>query len=242
MNTKTKIPFGWDEKAKRFKDAKSVPNGDKCGLVCFKCKKPLQAVQGQKRGDYFRHKNNSDCGGGGESLMHKMAKQIIHDNQSLYVTRSLQFDYKFSEMEIPRYDKQPDIYLIHKTSGNTLIVEIFYTHRIEKPTLECYWAHQEKVLEIDISCTRKRFFTYEELTQLVIRDAARELLEAPIPHLEKGSSTSNWKYWVSVIGLGSIAVAFLLTLNRNKRRRNHKGIRKKYKGNRRKFNRRNYRG
>ena len=173
----TEIPFGWHVEEKRFKDPHQVPNGDKCGCICIECKKPLQAAQGAIRQHYFRHKNVSTCSGNLESLMHKVAKQIICDHHDLLDGDSVNFHYDVSVPERRRYGKQPDIYLKNSEIGQSLIVEIFYTHLTELDTLETYINNNERILEIDISCTRAAFFDYVALTALVLRDAPRTFLE-----------------------------------------------------------------
>jgi len=217
--SKLKIPFGWHMEEKIYKDARleSVMNGDQCGCICDGCGKQLQAVQGEKRGDYFRHKSLSECKGGLESLMHKMAKQIIKENQSIYIDHATQFDYDQCEIEVPRYSKQPDIYVSNSSTTKSMIVEIFYSHRIEDSTLKCYWSNNERVLEVDISCTGKRIYQYEELTELILKKAPREILDAPAV---LGNQDISMPGWLKML-LGAVAAGIIYTLffKKKKRRR-----------------------
>ncbi len=173
----TEIPFGWHVQEDRFKDPHQVLNGDKCGCICIECKQPLQAAQGSVRQDYFRHKSLTSCSGNLESLMHKVAKQIICDHHDLLDGDLVNFHYEVAIPEMRKYGKQPDIYLANADTRQSLIIEIFYSHLTELDTLDTYLNNNERVLEIDISCTRGAFFDYDALTALVLYDAPRTFLE-----------------------------------------------------------------
>lgn len=58
----------------------SVPNGDKCGCVCPKCKGKLCAKNsGNVRIHHFSHYNGVKCEGDVESALHIMAKEVLKE-------------------------------------------------------------------------------------------------------------------------------------------------------------------
>jgi len=81
-----------------LKDGKTVfiddvPNGNKCGCVCSKCKEPLIARNGGEINiHHFSHKADSKCSG--ESLAHIKAKEIIQKEKYLWVPFN---DYEWNE-------------------------------------------------------------------------------------------------------------------------------------------------
>src|SRR5690606_10040968 len=64
---------------------RTVERGLKCGCICPGCKKPLVAkTKADKVVPHFAH-HGPACGGGPETALHKLAKQIIAENLRLVV-------------------------------------------------------------------------------------------------------------------------------------------------------------
>jgi len=78
-----KIPYGI--KDGKYVHITEVERGLACGAVCIDCTLALEAHLGKKNLPYFKHKNKSSkCSTSLESIMHKIAKEII--NQKKVIT------------------------------------------------------------------------------------------------------------------------------------------------------------
>jgi hypothetical protein len=210
-----KIPFGKHKETGHFYDAGAVPNGLKCDCLCNECGTSLEAVHPKlpNRQNYFRHASNSNCKGGLESLFHLVAKQILKESKQLQVSVDEVFSYDKCEIETSKHGKQPDAYV--SNNKGSLIVEIFFWHRIDRTTLDTYLKSEERVLEIDISGERKKVFNYDHLKDLILWSAPREIHknQQKLP-ISRNSNGSPW--WMLLFLLFS---GFLLFWWTRKRRR-----------------------
>lgn len=214
------IPFGKHKESGIYFDAGTVPSGLKCNCVCSKCGTDLEAVNRKipRVKNYFRHASRSGCKGGLESLFHNVSKQILKENSSLQISMNLSFTYTACDIERPRHGKQPDAFL--NNDAESLIVEIYFWHRIDNSTLETYLINKERVLEIDISKQRKDIFDYEYLKELILFKAPRELF------VEKKEVTPiipddvPWWLWaLFAVGIGFFIWKFRKCRKRKRRRR-----------------------
>lgn len=69
----------------RMIDIAEAQNGLNCNCNCLSCGDRLVAKQGKIKNWHFAHESGAVCAGGLESALHKAAKQIIQDEQLLYV-------------------------------------------------------------------------------------------------------------------------------------------------------------
>ena len=169
-----KIPFGQDKDTDEFKDAKSVVKGRACNCKCHACQTDLEAIHPRFRVKYFRHVSKRNCTGAIESLFHKIAKQILKENNSLKISKGNQFIYDNCDVELIRYGKRPDAYL--SNGDASLIVEIYFTHETDENVVDIYLNNNERVLEIDISSAKLAIFDYEYLKEMVLNSAPRRFL------------------------------------------------------------------
>lgn len=76
---KLTVPFGWRDGRPWFPS--EVPSGAACGCVCHECGAPLVArnreFDGRRRVRHFQHLSSSTCRGGVETMVHRMAKEIL---------------------------------------------------------------------------------------------------------------------------------------------------------------------
>lgn len=132
-----------------------VDNGLSCNCICPNCKSKLIARHGSQREHHFAHYKSEDCGWRGESVIHKLSKEILSKYKYFKVPK-LYWSYKpeiiiYGETIIPidsiklekRIDKIiPDI--IIESRGKKLIVEIKVSHGID------YFKYQ-KIKRLNIS-------------------------------------------------------------------------------------------
>ncbi len=128
-----------------------VPRGLSCNCSCPRCGGALIARQGNDRMAHFAHKHESHCDGGIESVLHRLAKELIGEMRSISIPA-----YEFSRRESVgfhpvEYSKQltregevsiSKVQIEHRLSAivpdlilwcgeRSLIVEIAVTHRVD---------------------------------------------------------------------------------------------------------------
>lgn len=135
-----KLPYGLQNG--KIVSIDEVDKGLACNCICPKCKSKLIARHGLKREHHFAHYKSEDCGWHGESVIHKLSKEIIAKHKYFKVP-SLYWSYKpevviFGETTIPidnvRLEKRidniiPDIVI--ESRGKELIIEIKVSHGID---------------------------------------------------------------------------------------------------------------
>jgi hypothetical protein len=172
-----KIPFGWDPRKKQWRAPDDVPSGLSCGCICHECKKPLQCVHRKgKFRSYFRHHCLGECMGALESLAHKLAKDVFARNSAVLLPTGKIFTYDRCIVERGRHGKQPDIRLIDSATERSMIVEIFYSHKMEADTLQAFQEKGEWVMEIDISNLRHGLPSMQDFEELILEKAPRTFL------------------------------------------------------------------
>jgi len=180
-----KIPFGWHTAEGKWKDPGSVPRGLACGCYCHDCKEPLQAVHPRRlwRANwiekYFRHSKGTICKGALESLLHRLAKEVLERDCSVFLPDGAEFFYDTCKVETSLEGKRPDIYLINSRTGERMVVEIFYSHRMDESTLAAFREKELRVMEIDISSMRTVFPSMEVFEWMVLKGAPRKFLWVP---------------------------------------------------------------
>jgi hypothetical protein len=60
-----------------------VTRGLDCGCICFRCGGVLVARKGVRREHHFAHYGDSDCSGAAESLLHRLAKDLLSNATAL---------------------------------------------------------------------------------------------------------------------------------------------------------------
>ncbi len=60
-----------------------VDSGLGCGCVCARCGKALVARKGDYREHHFAHFRDSDCSGAAETLLHRLAKELLSNAKAL---------------------------------------------------------------------------------------------------------------------------------------------------------------
>lgn len=142
----------------------SVENGLKCGCICPYCERDVIARnQGKQRINHFAHAHNSLCPVDKQlmSAYHRLAEQIIADKKQLmlppgYLGKTFAYKASFSNVEIEqrndRKDLQPDIVGITE-QNERLIIEIYYTHKVDAEKLRKIKELKYTCLEIDVRYT-----------------------------------------------------------------------------------------
>lgn len=164
-----------------------VPSGKACGMVCPGCRTPLWAKKGTVNAHHFAHKADGTCSAAYETMMHKLAKQIISDEMRVYLPRleahaeglckevypATWFAFDRVELEVWQDGIRPDI-VGHK-GNRSLAVEVLVTHACEPEKIALVQKRQKAMIEIDLSGVA-RDSDPTILTAAVLRDAPRRWL------------------------------------------------------------------
>ena len=147
----------WDEN-KVLVHVDDVPKGALCGCICPICEQPLYARKGQKYAHHFSHAYNHDCKGSDESLIHKMAKEVLLEAGRIMLPPSSgKFPsglVKLHQVEAEKWDEhyriKPDVVGIMET-GETLLIEFYYSHKVGKKKQRLIIENHLKCLEVDLA-------------------------------------------------------------------------------------------
>lgn len=129
-------------------------NGKRCGCKCLKCGADLIARMGEKNIWHFAHESKSLCDyglsiSGGESPIHKYAKQIIYEERVLKIDRNNVAKLKNVELEYKERNTILDLFAINE-NDEELGIEIFFKHEVDQDKLSKLEKRYDNVLEIKI--------------------------------------------------------------------------------------------
>jgi hypothetical protein len=100
-----------------------VERGLDCGCVCARCGDALVARKGPSRQHHFAHYRDSDCPGAAESLLHRLAKELLSNAKFLALP-----GYIFRAKSKPRFGRPPvsierEILAARRLAINSVAVE-----------------------------------------------------------------------------------------------------------------------
>ena len=153
------VTWAWSEEKHEMVHIDSVPNGHKCGCICLKCRKPLNARQGKVNEHSFAHQSeDGSCVGLGESSIHQLAKQVIYEEKKIMLPqcgRIIQrgvknFDCVKLEETIKDYGIRPDVLGID-SNGERWAIEIYYSNPKSENDKAKYIKSQLKCIEINVN-------------------------------------------------------------------------------------------
>jgi hypothetical protein len=154
MRNEIEIPYAL--RAGAIVHVSEVTRGLDCGCVCACCGDALVARKGASRQHHFAHYRDSDCSGAAESLLHRLAKELLSSANALavpsyiYRAKSRRFGAPVSiERHIFTASRVcistvaveqsvgpivPDL-LLRSDNGDHLIIEIAVSHRVDRTKL-----------------------------------------------------------------------------------------------------------
>ena len=136
---------------------KQVEKGLACHCFCFECNEPVVARKGEKNEHHFAHSSNKEsCNISPESILHKFAKQVIMEEQSIVLpplpqtdetkSSNWQFDSLVEEQAIGPI--RPD--LVASIDNDMLLIEVAVTSFVDKEKLDFIKQLSFKTVEIDL--------------------------------------------------------------------------------------------
>lgn len=182
------LPYG-EAQDGRLRHVSEVPSGLACGCACPECGAPLEAHKGEQIAHHFQHAGGAACAGGGglETALHKLAKQVIADEGWLsvpsveafsggrhrVVLQATRFRPTSVAIEVAMPGMQPDI--VARKADRQLLVEIAVTHPCEPDKLARIRERQLAAVEIDLSKVR-RDAPHAALVEAILEKAPRKWL------------------------------------------------------------------
>ncbi|AFI83688.1 competence protein CoiA family protein [Methylophaga nitratireducenticrescens] len=171
------VKIGWGKTQDgKFIHVNEATRGKKCNCTCPECGTPLISRQGEVTAWHFAHSLPVECYG--ESVLHKVAKQIITeaaDRQKSFLIPSLEKElttndligkehlttWKYSERIVLLDDAKEeirlrnglitDVLVSEKNQETSLAVEIFVTHKKSEIDIQKFSEIKQDVIEIDLS-------------------------------------------------------------------------------------------
>lgn len=187
------IKYAIDNTTKNIIHIDNADNGLNCNCNCAKCGARMVAVQGKSinhREWHFRHHIESDCLGGQETAIHKLAKQIIADNTQIAIPNDVLLFYTSPRLESRFETIIPDISVT--SDGIDIHFEILVTHPVDIIKEEFYCKGQHKSIEINLK-NYPYNISPEELKEIIINQAhnKRIIFWERKEHIKQENKTNN---------------------------------------------------
>lgn len=163
-NDSARLVYGWDVENERLFHISEARRGLACGLICPQCKGALVAhLKDDLKAAHFAH-HGPACGGGPETALHILCKEIVRDELRLTVPRAFTTHGSYErligearEMVFQRATLEfrdhveviPDLCL--QAGDLSLFVEIAVTHPCEEEKLARLKRLGTAAVEIDMS-------------------------------------------------------------------------------------------
>lgn len=198
------IKYAIDNTTKNIIHIDNADNGLNCNCNCAKCGARMVAVQGKSinhREWHFRHHIESDCLGGQETAIHKLAKQIIADNTQIVIPNGILF-YTSPRLENRFESIIPDISVTSTSDGIDIHFEILVTHPVDSLKEEFYYKGEHKSIEINLKNISYNV-NPEELKEIVLNrvDNKRIIFWERKEQIKQENKTDN-NAWEWLIGIG----------------------------------------
>ena len=182
----TLLPLG-EAPDGRLLRASDVPAGLACGCSCPGCGAPLVARRGGRRAAHFAHATGRACAAAHETVLHRLAKQLIADGAALDlpevasehggrrrpVRPATTIRPEAATLERGLDGLRPDI--LATVAGRPLLVEVAVTHPCGPEKLALIRERRLAAMEIDLSRV-PRDAAPEALERAVLRSAPRRWL------------------------------------------------------------------
>ena len=136
----------------------TVPKGAKCGCHCPHCNAPLYAKNGgQVREHHFAHAQGRECEGAYESSLHLLAKEILQETGQIMLPSQYGMPsgrVRLRNIQVEKWDEQykirPDVEGL-MNNGERLLVEFYFSHKVDGEKRKVIVENHLKCIEIDIN-------------------------------------------------------------------------------------------
>ena len=156
-----------------------VPNGNKCSCICPKCRNTLCAKNNENnvRVHHFAHENGKECEGAFESIVHKMAKELLEAWKKICLPNReiLKFEKEDEETGL-----RPDCTCI--SENEIFWIEFNFTHKIDETKKHKIKEQKKNCLEIDL----RKFIEEFDITKSDLREKLQDFL----------FNKNKWREWI----------------------------------------------
>ena len=184
---KPNLTLAKDEEGE-WKHVNEVKTGKDCNCFCPQCGAKLIAInskpESESKAHHFAHERGSDCKSSEESMLHKLAKEVLSEEKKIMLPvigderQPMQLEFESVGME--KHDEQtgliPDCICFYE--GKKLWVEFKRTHEVDT-------KKADKIREAKIDCIEI------DLNACVINNAPKETLRE---FIVQNSSNREWVY------------------------------------------------
>ncbi|MDX8500236.1 competence protein CoiA family protein [Mesorhizobium sp. VK4C] len=183
-----------------------VQRGIACGCNCPACGGRLVARKGDENVPHFGHDDGEACGGGPETVLHLLAKEVFRTNPLLLLPKRLGLDkgnvvmrpgqqvmtqFLRTEFTDPK-TIIPDLYV--QALNYDLFVEVAVTHASDETKIQRLREHGTMAVEIDLS-KLPRDSTREQIADAVLQSAPRCWLYHPDIDRALAKSRADEEKW-----------------------------------------------
>jgi hypothetical protein len=187
-----------------------VARGLDCGCVCDLCGDALVARKGVSRQHHFAHYSNSDCSGAPESLLHRLAKELLSHAKSLALPAYIYRAKSKSRFGMPPVSIEGEILaasrvcissvaveqslgsivpdLLLHSDERDLILEIAVSHRVDRAKLRHIRRMNIPALELSLKA-EDLLLSRDELLQRLIEEPS---IKSWLFHPAQRSVEAEW--------------------------------------------------
>ncbi len=183
-----------------------VQRGIACDCNCPACGGRLVARKGDEKVPHFGHDDGEACGGGPETVLHLLAKEVFRANPAMLLPERLglnkgnivmkpgqEVTTQFLRIEFTDPKKIiPDLYV--RALGYDLFVEVAVTHASDETKIRRLREHGTMAVEIDLS-KLPRDSTREQIADAVLRSAPRCWLYHPDIDRAQAKNRADEEKW-----------------------------------------------
>jgi Competence protein CoiA-like family len=208
LRTYIEIPYAL--RAGAIVHVSEVDRGLDCGCVCGRCGNALIARKGAFRQHHFAHQGDSDCLGAAESLLHRLAKELLSNAESLALPAYIYRAKSKPRFGIPPVSIEREILaasrvsissvavemslgpivpdLLLRSDEGDLILEIAVSHRVDRSKLRHIRRMDIPALELSLAA-EDVLLSRDELLQRLIEETS---IKSWLFHPAQRSAEADW--------------------------------------------------
>lgn len=193
-----------------------VANGKECNCICFECSEPLIAANnGQIQQHHFRHINDTNCSGGPETGLHKLAKQIVAENSEILIQSNATFQYNEAEVEYQGFKTiKPDVFISNE--NEQWCIEPFVKNPLSEENKLTYKRLNLNCLQINLKAVDRSSSKAELKFEVLHNPNNRQIINrTKNEEIKENDDSSNFLLWLF---LGIVTLSFFKRKSKRKRR------------------------
>ena len=179
-----------------WKHINEVESGFACNCFCPHCRSKLKAVnskpEGESKAHHFAHKSGSDCIWSDESSLHKLAKEVLSEEQKImlpiingeFEAKQLEFDNVEQEARDSETGLKPDCVCYY--GGQKLWVEFKRTHEVDTRKADKIRNAKIDCIEVDLNICE---IDKEAVRKFIVEDSSNRIWV----YNSKNQQTKVWK-------------------------------------------------